>query len=162
MIIGHLALAVLIARYDKKTDALPLAAGSILPDVGDKALKLLFHKKEGRTFFHSLLGFSAFLAVVYAFDRAGWRRSWAIGYAAHLLADLGGDIPWFYPLIEYEYRYYPYSYGQKVVRLLTHPRPMESFLTIWALIELVRWRKTGRLKKTTTPGPDPGGTPARS
>ena len=62
---------------------------------------------------------------------------------AHLAADLEGDIPWFYPLIEYEFRYYPYTYRQKLIRLITHPRPLESLLTLWALIELVASRKSG-------------------
>ena len=143
MIIGHLALVVLIKNRAPSTATIPLLAGSLLPDVGDKALKYMIKGDEGRTFFHSLLGTTAFLAAVSIFGRPAWRRSWVIGYVAHLAADLEGDIPWFYPLIEYEFRYYPYTYRQKLIRLITHPRPLESLLTLWALIELVASRKSG-------------------
>ena len=141
MIIGHLATAVLLKNHYPQEETLPLFIGSIFPDIGDKSIKYARKIYEGRTLFHSLLGFALTVAILSLFAKRSTVRSWVIGYALHLLCDTGGTVPWLYPFVRYEHAYSPYSYPQKVVRLITSPKLAETALVIWAIIDTLKPRK---------------------
>jgi hypothetical protein len=103
MLFGHLAISLLQHRY-LKADLAPVVAGGIFPDVVDKTLCQVLHvTPSGRMFGHTLAGLAVSTAVV---GLLGGRRrawSWALGYLGHLLGDVGGFIPWLYPLVPYDF-----------------------------------------------------------
>ena len=51
---------------------------------------------------HTLLG----LALTTVLVRVIWGREaawgWSVGYLAHLVADIGGDVPWLFPFVQYD------------------------------------------------------------
>jgi hypothetical protein len=103
MLLGHLAISVLQHRY-LKSDLVPVVAGGIFPDVLDKTLCQILHlTPNGRLFGHTLVGLAASTLVVGLLGgrRAAW--SWALGYGGHLLGDVGGFLPWLYPLVQYDF-----------------------------------------------------------
>lgn len=161
MIFGHLAIAALIKHFAPETQTAPLLLGSVFPDIGDKGIKVARGLHEGRSLFHSLLGLGIAVLCGRLFRDRAAGRSWLIGFAAHLAADAGGDVPWLYPFAYYEFSFRPYSYWEKVKRTVTHPRPVETALILWALLVWSRRVLRGRIKPTTSPGPAPGERAAR-
>jgi len=103
MLVGHLGVSVLAHRY-LKADLVPVVVAGVIPDVVDKALcQGLGLLPSGRMWGHTLLGLAVSTIVV----RLLWGRqtawSWAVGYLGHLVADIGGQVPWLYPFVQYEF-----------------------------------------------------------
>ena len=138
MIIGHVATAVLLKKYFPEEEPLPLFVGSLFPDIGDKLIRYVRQIYEGRTLFHSFLGFGLTVGVLLVFSQRKTARSWALGYFLHLVCDMGGVVPWFYPIAHYDYPYSPYTYPQKVVHLFTRPKLAETALLLWAIYEVLK------------------------
>lgn len=154
MLLGHLALPFILRTYRPQLAPTPLYAASIFPDVVDKALKMAGLRPNGRTFSHSLIGLVATTSLVTLMGGKQAGHSWLVGYSGHFLCDLEGTMPLFYPFVTYRFRLSPYTYRQKLKRLITDPEPVETALTLWALVLLV-WRISNRAitakGATTTP-----------
>ncbi len=133
MIFGHLAISVLQHRYFKATLA-PVMIAGMAPDIVDKTLcQVLRLTPSGRMAGHTLLGLAisaGFVALVWG-KRAAW--SWALGYLGHLVADAGGEVPWFYPFAHYDFHPSPGLWAT-LMRKLNEPLTLlpELLLCIWA------------------------------
>jgi hypothetical protein len=140
MLFGHLAVSVLLHRY-LGTDLKLTVAGGIAPDIVDKTLcQVLRLTPDGRMLGHSLLAFGLSTAAV---GRVwGWRAawSWALGYMSHLVGDLGGLVPWLYPLVSYDFSPHSPQMWQIVCRALSNPMRIgvELGLAFWAACVLRR------------------------
>jgi hypothetical protein len=135
MLFGHLAISLLQHRY-LKADLAPVVAGGIFPDVVDKTLCQVLHvTPSGRMFGHTLVGLAVSTAVVGLLG--GWRaaRSWALGYLGHLVGDVGGFIPWLYPLVPYDFSADSPGLLEILRWALTDPARMglELALSAWAV-----------------------------
>ena len=135
MLVGHLGVSVLAHRY-LKADLVPVVVAGVVPDVVDKALcQGLDLMPSGRMWGHTLLG----LAVSTVIVRLLWGRqtawSWAVGYLGHLLGDIGGQIPWLYPFVQYEFEPSP-GFWEILRRRLEHPAEigLELALLGWAAL----------------------------
>ncbi len=133
MLIGHLGVSGLAHRY-LKADLVPVLIAGVIPDVVDKTLCYgLRLAPSGRMWGHTLLGLTLSTGVVWLLwgRRTAW--SWAVGYLGHLVADLGGQIPWFYPFVQYDF---PPSRGfwEMLLHKLQHPAEiaLELVLLVWA------------------------------
>jgi hypothetical protein len=135
MIIGHLAVSALLHRY-LKADLVPAVAGGIAPDVVDKTLCQVLHwLPNGRMYAHTLLGMglsTLLVGLIWGRYRA---YSWALGYLGHLAGDLGGTVPWAYPLLKYDFSKPSPGLWQIVRRALSDRVEVgiESALLIWAV-----------------------------
>ncbi len=100
---GHLACGLAVNASTGLNLWIVLLA-SLVPDVADKLLCDVLHwTPYGRTLFHSiptLMVISLTWAFVLRDRNAGF--AWAGGHFAHLIADLS-FIPWWYPLIDYDW-----------------------------------------------------------
>lgn len=146
MLFGHLAVSALAHRY-LKADVLPVMVAAVVPDAVDKLLCQGLHIFDsGRMLGHTLLG----LALTTMLVRVIWGREaawgWSVGYLAHLVADVGGDVPWLFPFVQYELKPSP-GLWEILLRKLTDPTGMvlEVALSIWAVAALrraggVKWR----------------------
>ncbi|MBN1246815.1 MAG: metal-dependent hydrolase [Anaerolineae bacterium] len=79
-------------------------SGALFPDALDKTLcQVLRLTPSGRMWGHTTLsvGTTTLLVALMGGSRAA--RSWLLGYLGHLLADLEGPIPWWYPFRTYEF-----------------------------------------------------------
>lgn len=137
MLFGHVAVSALAHRY-LKVEFAPVMVAAVAPDVVDKTLCQVLHVFDsGRMLGHTLLG----LAVSTLLVRVIWGRAaalgWSVGYLGHLVADLGGDVPWLFPFAPYDVE--P-SGGlwEILLRKLRNPSEMvfEAALTIWAVVAL--------------------------
>ena len=133
MLVGHLGISGLAHRY-LKADLVPVVVAGVFPDVVDKLLcQRLRLMPSGRMWGHTLLGLALSTVIV----RMLWGRQtawgWAVGYLAHLLADLNGQVPWLYPLVQYDFDPSP-SLWEILRRKLEHPAEMglELALVGWA------------------------------
>jgi hypothetical protein len=103
MILGHLAVSALLHRY-LKADLVPVMAGGVFPDLVDKTLCQVLHlTPSGRMHTHTLLSLGLSTALVRSVWGRQTARSWALGYLGHLVADVGGQIPWMYPFVDYDF-----------------------------------------------------------
>lgn len=103
MIFGHLAVSALLHHY-LDVDLDTVVAGGIFPDVVDKTLcQVLRVTPSGRMYAHTLLSVAFSTAVVSLVWGRQKARVWALGYLAHLAADMGGRLPLFYPFQKYEF-----------------------------------------------------------
>lgn len=103
MLIGHIGIALLEHRL-LDADLAPVMAGALFPDALDKTLcQVLALTPSGRMWGHTALsvGTTTLLVGLLAGNRAA--RSWLLGYLGHLLADLEGAIPWWYPFRTYQF-----------------------------------------------------------
>jgi membrane-bound metal-dependent hydrolase YbcI (DUF457 family) len=94
---GHIATSLLLADATD-SDRAATVAGNLVPDVTDKTLGLL-KLTPSRWLAHGLPGYLTANVVAFALlDRRRW-RSFALGYAGHLICDLwaGGKVPWLAP-----------------------------------------------------------------
>lgn len=133
MIIGHLGISTLLHQY-AKTDLAPVMIGGMMPDIVDKTLcQILRLTPSGRMAGHTLLGLalSTGLVALIGGKRAAW--GWALGYLGHLVADIGGGVPWLYPFARYNF---PPSLGlwETLMRKFSHPLTLvpELLLCAWA------------------------------
>ncbi len=106
----------------------------LMPDIVDKTLCQLLHlTPSGRMAAHTLFGLAISAGVVALIwgKRAAW--SWALGYLGHLVADAGGDVPWLYPFVHYDFPPSP-SLWESLMNKLSHPLTLlpELFLCAWA------------------------------
>ncbi len=150
MLVGHLGVSVLTHRY-LKADLVPVVVAGVIPDVVDKALcQGLNLTPSGRMWGHTLLG----LAVSTVIVRLLWGRqtawSWAVGYLGHLVADIGGDVPWLYPFVHYDFEPSP-GFWEILWRKLQNP--VEIALEL-ALLGWAAWTvRTPQRISTKTPVP---------
>ncbi len=100
--VAHLTFTLLAGRKLKLSPAL-LALGVLLPDLVDKSLVIFFGIGGGRFVAHTLTfaGIAGLAAALLHSRRAG--ASLAFGIAAHLIEDAYSFVPWFYPLLDYEF-----------------------------------------------------------
>lgn len=129
MIWGHAGAAALLSGLTK----LPSTAvwvGSAAPDLIDKAaLYGLKWTKSGRMAAHNLLAFAVTTGAAGVIFGRKNAQAYAVGYFGHLLCDLGGFLPWFYPFKRYHF-YNSLSLRQKLQDgELWPPAPVE-----WALL----------------------------
>ncbi|MCK5342386.1 MAG: metal-dependent hydrolase, partial [Candidatus Heimdallarchaeota archaeon] len=80
-----------------------LIIGSILPDLVDKPLSMLFPTIfSGRGIAHAPFIILIFCGILrLTVKRKEIAISLGIGIAFHILLDLPGNIPWFWPFVEY-------------------------------------------------------------
>ena len=80
-----------------------LIMGALLPDLIDKPLSMLFPTIfSGRGIAHAPFVILIFWGILYlVVKRKGIVISLGIGIIFHILLDLPGNIPWFWPFIEY-------------------------------------------------------------
>ena len=135
MLAGHLGVSVLTHRY-LKADLVPVVVAGVIPDVVDKTLCQGLHIfPSGRMWGHTLLG----LAVSTLFVWLLWGRqsawSWATGYLGHLVGDFGGQVPWLYPFVQYDFEPSP-GFWEILRRRLEHPAEigLELALLGWAAL----------------------------
>ncbi len=132
---GHLAVALAQAslppfRRGSKRRPLVLLLASLFPDVVDKSIGYLFRlMPNGRHYAHNLfsLGGSTLLLTLLAGRSTG--AAWFWGYLGHLLVDMPGMIPWFFP-----WKQYPFKKG----RLKFEPIQIGWELLFLVLVLLLR------------------------
>ncbi|MHA1419636.1 MAG: metal-dependent hydrolase [Candidatus Heimdallarchaeaceae archaeon] len=81
-----------------------LLIGSVGPDIIDKAISLPI-TGHGRYIGHSLL-FNLLISLIVLAVFWKNRRIWIgfiVGWQMHILLDLGGFIPWFFPFVGYDF-----------------------------------------------------------
>ena len=139
MLFGHLAVSALQHRY-LKADLVPVVMAGIFPDVLDKSMCYVLHvAPSGRAWGHTLLGLGLSTLVVSLVWGRRFGYSWGMGYIGHLLGDIGGALPWFYPFRSYEFPP-PSPSLWVIIRRLFANRPallFELALTVWAIGTLV-------------------------
>jgi hypothetical protein len=133
MLPGHLAIAYLLDHY-LDFESGPLYAARIFPDVSENLLRALRVAPAGRGAAHSLAGVAISTLVVTLGRGRPAGRSWLAGYLGHLLGDVDGTIPWFYPFVGYHYRIRNLTLPQSLLRGLTRPSLAEIALILWALL----------------------------
>ena len=136
MLFGHVAVAALEHRY-AKAEFVPVIAAAVAPDLVDKvAHYVLGISSFGRLWGHTL--FAAFLSTFVVLLLFGRRNaaSWGLGYLSHLICDIGGIVPWLYPLVSYDF---PPAEGFQTTLWMSLTRPgilLELALVIWAYFAL--------------------------
>lgn len=98
--VGHIGITAGVARV-LRLNLLVAGACSLLPDVVDKPLALM-GVAPGRYAGHTLL-FVFLVAAV--FGLKNWRYGLAagLGVLLHLVEDLPGLVPWFWPFMSYDF-----------------------------------------------------------
>lgn len=132
MLFGHLAVARLLHRY-LKVEPVPLYVASYFPDAVDKTFShALAITNTGRYVAHTVwaLGLSTWVVRKFWGDEAA--KAWAIGYLMHMVADIDGLVPWFYPLASYDFPQKEKTLRQIVHDSLAVPKPAEVGLSLWA------------------------------
>jgi hypothetical protein len=136
MLLGHVAVSMLLQRY-LGADLAPAMAGGMFPDLVDKTLCQVLHlTPSGRMYAHTLLGLGLTTTIVGAVMGRRQARSWGLGYGAHLVADVGGPVPWLYPFREYDFSGLSPTLGEILRRALGNPAEtgLELSLLLWALL----------------------------
>jgi membrane-bound metal-dependent hydrolase YbcI (DUF457 family) len=99
LFLGHIAISLLLADATR-SDGTAAVAGNLVPDVVDKSGAWILRAMPSARWLGHGLPFS--LAIIIGarlfLDEQRW-RGFALGYAAHLAADLwnGGKVPWLAP-----------------------------------------------------------------
>jgi hypothetical protein len=135
MLLGHIAVSMLLHRY-LDADLALVMVGGVFPDLVDKTLCQVLHlTPSGRMYAHTVLGLGLSTTLVSAIWGSRQARSWGLGYAGHLVADVGGPVPWLYPFREYDWEVSP-GLGEILRRALADPAEMglELSLLLWALL----------------------------
>ena len=134
MLLGHLAVPTILRQYFD-LEAVPLYVGSFFPDLVDKTMEEAGWLPNGRNIAHTLFTLMVTTAWVERIGGKASAVSWAIGYLAHLIGDVSGLVPWFYPFVAYEFkRPRPRPFLQKVTRAITYAGPLEWALVVWAVV----------------------------
>jgi hypothetical protein len=99
--LGHITFTLIVGTR-LNLNAGFLALGVLLPDLVDKTLVIFFGIGGGRYIAHTL----SFAALAGALALLHSRRaavSTSFGVVAHLVEDSYSFIPWFYPLLHYDF-----------------------------------------------------------
>ncbi|OQB02182.1 MAG: hypothetical protein BWY25_00708 [Chloroflexi bacterium ADurb.Bin222] len=154
MLVGHLGVSVLAHRY-LKADLVPVIVAGVIPDVVDKALcQGLNLMPSGRMWGHTLLALAVSTVVV----RLLWGRqtawSWTVGYLGHLVADVGRDVPWLYPFVQYNFEPSP-GFWEILLRRLQNPAEiaLELALLGWAAWAVRTPQRIERISVETSVSP---------
>ena len=138
MLLGHLAVPTILRQYFD-LEAVPLYVGSFFPDLVDKTLEEAGWLPNGRNIAHTLFTLTVTTAWVERIGGKASAISWAVGYLGHLIGDVSGLVPWFYPFVAYEFRRpRPRPFLEKVKRAITYASPLEWALLVWALVVVCR------------------------
>lgn len=137
MLIGHVAVAILQHHY-LDADLAPVMAGGLFPDVVDKTLHYVLRvTPSGRMWSHTALSLGLSTGAVWLLAGRRTARSWALGFAGHLLVDGGDEIPWWYPFKSYTFT--PSPGLREILERFAHDRrkiAVEVGLLLWALFVL--------------------------
>lgn len=140
MLFGHLAVSALQHHY-LKADLAPAVVAGFFPDLVDKTLCRVLHLTPGgRTLGHTLaaMGLSTTVVRLLWGRRAAW--SWELGYLGHLIGDVGGFIPWLYPLVAYDFPRRSFSLWEIARQALTNPSVIGPELALSAWAAYAWWR----------------------
>lgn len=137
MLLGHLAVPTILKQYFE-LEAGPLYVGSLFPDLVDKTLEEAGWLPNGRNIAHTLFTLMVTTAWVERIRGKASAISWAVGYLGHLIGDVSGLVPWFYPFVAYEFKpNRKYTFLYKVKRAITHAGPLEWALVVWAVAAVI-------------------------
>jgi len=139
MLLGHLALPILLKHY-LAVEAAPVYAGSLFPDVLDKALYMGGLAENGRSAAHTLLGLAISTLLMGLLGGRGRARAWALGYLGHLVCDAGGHVPWLSPFKTYAFVSRRESFWRKLARAFLQVGVLEVGLIFWATLLTLRRR----------------------
>lgn len=142
MLLGHLALPTLLKHY-LDVEPFPVYAGSLFPDVLDKALYVGELTENGRSTAHTLLGLAVSTLMVGLLGGRGRARAWSLGYLGHLLCDMGGHVPWLSPFKTYAFVSRRESLWRKLARAFLQVGLLEAGLIFWAALLTLRWLRNG-------------------
>ena len=132
MLLGHLGISALIHHY-AKLEFGSLMLGGVFPDIFDKSLcQVLKVTKSGRFAAHTLLALGSSTVIIYIWRGPFSALSWAAGYLGHLLGDLGGFIPWFYPFKAYDFQPSTSHLPDLFWAVFKKTKPLEILLLFWA------------------------------
>ena len=102
----HIGVALAVALLFRLNLVIAIFCG-ILPDLVDKSLAI-FGIGGGRYVGHSLIFTFVVLLVFYLWKRR-FGFSAIVGLGTHLILDLDGLIPWFYPFVNYNFTSYKFD-----------------------------------------------------
>lgn len=140
MLLGHIGVA-LLEHQILDADLAPVLAGTAFPDVLDKLLcQVLRLMPNGRMWGHTALSVGVTTCLVWLVADGRTARSWLVGYLGHLLADLEGPIPWWYPFRTYDFEPSP-GLGEIFRRFAKNPAEMLFELGLIGLGLLVLSRR---------------------
>lgn len=101
--LGHIGIAIVIATLLYMPVA-AFAIGSILPDIVDKSLAVFNIVPCGRSLAHNVFFALGAGAVAFAITRKkGIGLALALGVLLHLAQDAYYFVPYFYPLVSYDF-----------------------------------------------------------
>jgi hypothetical protein len=138
---GHLAIALTqelfftpACRSEKRSSTFrALLAASLFPDIVDKTIGYVLQvMPNGRHYAHnvfSLAGSSLVVRLIWG-KRAG--SAWFVGYLGHLLADSQRPVPWFFPVVKYQF---------EKGRLNFDPVQLFRELILLGLVLVLRWSR---------------------
>lgn len=100
---GHIGISAFIAMM-AFLPVLPVVIGVLLPDIIDKGLLVVFNTECGRLWAHTIyfpiiVGLIALLIT----RNKKWAISIGLGASLHLVEDLHDFIPFFHPLVNYDF-----------------------------------------------------------
>ncbi len=99
---GHAAMSIVGARL-LKLPYTPAIAATFFVDIADKFFSdVIYIAPYGRCWFHTLLSVAICSLLVAWWKGKAWGASWCVGHFLHLIGDIG-FIPWFYPVIPYDW-----------------------------------------------------------
>ena len=137
MLLGHLGVSILAHRY-LKTDLVPVVVAGVIPDVIDKTLCQGLHiLPSGRMW--------GILCLAWLFQpsscgccgdgRARGVGPWGIWDTC--VGDFGGQVPWLYPFVQYNFEPSP-GFWEILRRRLEHPAEigLELALLGWAALAI--------------------------
>jgi hypothetical protein len=136
MIFGHLAVSALEHRY-VQVPFVPVMAAAVVPDIIDKIMHYGFGQHaSGRMWGHTLVGVAVSSLVALALFGKRNAIGWIVGYISHLVCDSGGVVPWFAPLVQYEFPP-AMDFITTLWTGLTKPTLILEFgIAIWAILAL--------------------------
>ena len=98
--IGHVGIALAVA-YVLRWNLIVVIFCALLPDLVDKSL-FVVGLGSSRYVAHTLL-FVVLVAGAFFFRRRSYGLPALVGGLSHLLLDLNGFVPWFYPFVSYDF-----------------------------------------------------------
>lgn len=151
MLIGHIAVAILEKRY-LGTELAPTLAGGLFPDVLDKTLCQVLHLvPNGRTWGHTIFTLAVSSVMVRLLAGRATARSWALGFIGHLLADLRGDLPLWYPFKSYDFE--PSPGFKEIVQRFLADRSEVALEVVLLILALLAWSSESTSGVTMVGGP---------
>ncbi len=114
--IGHAGIAFILAYLFRLNPAVTVFCG-ILPDLVDKPLQAA-GIGGGRYIAHSLL-FVILVAAAFCLWRRKLGLAALVGGLSHLVLDLNGLVPWFYPFTDYNFDDSEFSFSEFLTTYFT-------------------------------------------